>query len=472
MTRFDEHFAFDSDEFEFLYTKKIPDNEESAWKKIVNKLRKHRQGQHDQSTHGGKSGFNVPSYVDIEGKRFSKEAAQEYVNRRNAWANAAESKYAEVKEEIAQQVHGKSFDELTDYQQRSLGYENEYRKIDGKWQERNWQERDWQKKGQSARDVVNADPEVKALKDHADNHYLMKDAMNQLAWNEDGTLGPKTIGEVKIRGEDPREFLGRYLQVKTESFPDNSDYSKRTSVPKRGEDGVPLKDANGRTIYEDVVTSKEVAERLHGEAWQAFGEAAYPEVIVSNKALRSILADGEIKTYTTENRPARAGASDAEYKNSRAIYESVAFGYDNTTDISNRPVSGLLTAFNPHQDILSGYGNTQIILKPSVLARTTATYDDSLNGFYQPQTVSSFLSRPQNQYATKNVAAEVSVNGNSYYTKRPSGVYNTPEIQIHGGVKLSDIDKIVFRDTAPAQITNKLTNLGIPYEVTTIEEVN
>lgn len=429
---------------------------------------KHREGQHDQSTHGRKGGFNVPKYVDIEGKRFSKEAAIEFINRRNAWANAAESKYAGVKEEIARDVHGKSFNELTDYQQRSLGYDNEYRKIDGKWRERDYSDRDWEKKGQTARDVVNADPEVKALRENMDNHFLMKDAMSQLAWNEDGTLGPKTIGEIKVRGEDPREFLARYLQVKSESFAPRDDYSKPSSVPKRGEDGKPLKDANGRTVYESVLQSPEVAERLHGEAWNEFGKAAYPEVIVSNKALRSILADGEIKTYTTENRPARAGANDADYKNTRAIYESVAFGYDNTQDINNRPVSGLLTAFDPHPDILSGYGNTQIVLKNSVLPRTTITYDDSLNGFYQPQTVPSFLSRPQNPYATKSVGAEVATNGNSYYTKRASGVYNTPEIQIHGGVGLGDIDRIIFRDTAPAQITNKLDGLGIPYEVRSI----
>jgi hypothetical protein len=120
LTRFDEHFAFDSDEFEFLYTKKTPDSEESAWKKIVNKLRKHQAGKHDQSTHGGKSGFNVPDYVDLEGKRFSKEAVAEFRGRLDAYDNGLKTKIDEVSDGVAQQRFGKPYSQLTEDEQSSV----------------------------------------------------------------------------------------------------------------------------------------------------------------------------------------------------------------------------------------------------------------------------------------------------------------------------------------------------------------
>jgi hypothetical protein len=252
---------------------------------------------------------------------------------------------------------------------------------------------------------------------------------------------------------------------------DKSDYSKGTNVLKRDANGDYIRDANGRVETESVVISKEGAAKIQAEEWQAFGEAAYPEVIVSNKALRSILASGELKTYTEADRPVRAGANDAQYKNARSAYESVAFGYDNTIDTANRPVSGLLTAFDPHQDILKAYGGTQVILKPSVLPRTTVTYDDSLNGFYQPKTVASFLSQAP-QYNNKTVGSDVEANGKGYYTNRNRGVWNTPEIQVHGGVTTNDISKVIFQDTVPAALSTKLDSLGIPYEVKTIADVD
>jgi hypothetical protein len=464
LTRFDEHFAFDSDEFEFLYTKKIPDSEESAWKKIVNKLLKHRQGQHDQSTHGGKSGFNVPSYVDIEGKRYSDDAVNEFRKRLVAYEEA----HLDKVDEICVERFGKPWSELNYSQQEEARATRRYDESGNYVRNPDGSIKEFLNVGQEA----SQDPKVAELQNAVNDHYLMKDAMGQLAWNADGTLGPATIGEQIGRyGESYDKFTTRMLRTQG-GLGDTSDYSKPTNVLRRDEKGNYLRDEdNGRVVSESVLVSREVAERIHAEEWQAFGEAAYPEVIVSNKALRSILASGEFKSYTEADRPARAGGTDEGYKNSRSVYESVAFGYDNTVETANRPVSGLLTATDPHQDILQAYGNTQVILKPSVLARSTVTLDDSLNGFHQPKTVASFLATPSKPYTNKTVASDVQVNGKGYYTNRSRGVYNNPEIQIHGGVRVSDIATVVFRDTVPTAIATKLDTLGIPYEVRKIGDV-
>lgn len=456
---------FDDDAFT---PTKVQKSVESAWKKIVNKLRKHRAGQHDQSTHGGKSGFNVPEYVDIEGKRFNQASATEFTKRLVAYEQGLLDKINAVSNDVAMERFGKPYSELTPDEESAV---NRSRLKDGKWTDRAETRTE---DSPTIRDVAKNDPEIIALKESFEDHFLMKDAMNQLAWNEDGTLGPNTIGEVAGRhGESHADFTIRMLRHSDSEFAqiDNADYSKRTNVLRRDEKGNFLRDEdNGRVVSESVLVSREVAERIHAEEWKAFGEAAYPEVIVSNKALRSILASGEFKTYTQADRPARAGGNDAEYKNARSIYESVAFGYDNTIDTANRPVSGMLTAFDPHQDLLTAYGNTQVILKPSVLPRTTVTYGDSLNGFYKPETVTSFLSKPRNGYQNKTIASDVEVNGKGYYTNRNRGIYNTPEIQIHGGVSVSDIASVVFRDTVPAALSTKLDGLGIPYEVKTIKD--
>jgi hypothetical protein len=445
-----------------LITTQILYEEEKA-ELANNKFTKHQSGEHDQATHGRKGGLGVPDYVDIEGKRYSKEAVAEFTKRQVAYETALDTKF----DEILVERYGKPWSELDSYQQDEARSRTRYdekgfivRNPDGS-----------EKRFPNVRDEANSDPKVAELDKAVQDHYLMKDAMGQKAWNEDGTLGPKTIGEKQIRGEDPREFATRMIRNQDESYreTDDSDYSKATNVLKRDSNGNFIRGENGRTESEAVLVSKQNAERINNEEWQAFGEAAYPEVIVSNKSLRSILASGEFKTYTEVDRPVRAGANDAEYKNARAAYESVAFGYNNDVDTANRPVSGLLTAFDPHQDLLKGYGNTQVVLKNSVLSRTTVTYDDSLNGFYQPKTVGAFLSKAP-QYNNKSVASDVTVNGKGYYTNRSRGVYNTPEIQIHGGVKTSDIARVIFRDTVPAALSTKLDGLGIPYEVKTIED--
>ena len=428
---------------------------------------KHRSGEHDQSTHGRKGGLGVPDYVDIEGKRYSAEAVSEFVSRKRAYETGLSTKIDSISNDIAIQRYGKPYDQLNESEERDV---NSHRFVDGKWTDQATSgSADWYDKP-DIRTMAKADNEVLSLKKEVEEHYLMKDAMAQKAWNEDGTLGPKTIGEISHRGETAPDFVSRYIenQDRVTYDDDSTDYTKATSVARRDANGEYIRDANGRQTYETVLVSKKEAEQIHAEEWKAFGDAAYPEVIVSNKGLRSILADGEFKTYTEVDRPARAGANDAEYKNARAAYESVAFGYDNDVDTENRPVSGLLTAFDPHGDLLKGYGNTQVILKPSVLARSTVTRDDSLNGFYRPQTVASFLSKPSYGFQNKPVASDVRVNGRGYYTDRKRGIYNTPEIQIHGKVRTSDIARVIFRDTVPAALSTKLDGLGIPYEVRTI----
>jgi hypothetical protein len=427
-------------------------------------------GEHDQSKHGRNKAAGVAANVDVEGKRFTVDAAGELRDRFLAHDEAAEAKYQEIVNEIAQDIYGKPLSELDDTESQSLSRGNVevYQQIDGKWQERDATDRNWRDKGQSIKDIIAADPKVAGLKEGLDNHFLLKDAMGQLAWNEDGTLGPKTIGEMAGRfGESPADFVTRHVRLSSlgyETGPD-PDYRTPATVYKRDAEGNAMIGTNGQAMRESVLLSKAVAERIHAEDWKLFAEAAYPQVIVSNKALRSILASEEFKSYTEVSRPARAGASDFEYKNARASYESVAFGYDNTTSTEKRPISGMLTAFTPHTDLLKAYGGTQVILKPSVLERTTVTPADSLNSFAMPKSAADFLKAPPPSQNSKTIAADIQVNGVGASTNRRRSIYNTPEIQVHGRVKTADIAKVVFQERVPEALATKLNSMKIPFEI-------
>lgn len=438
---------------------------------------KHLMGEHDQSKHGRNKAAGVAANVDVEGRRFSVDAATELKDRFLEHDEAFEARYQEVKNEIAQDIYGKPLSELDEYESGRLSRSNVevFRQIDGKWQERDWKDNNWREKGLSAMDITAADSKVAELKENLNSHFLLKDSMGQLAWNEDGTLGPKTIGEMAGRfGETPQDFVTR--MVRLSSIPTDAgakpDYRTSATVPKRDAEGKIMLGTNGQSMRESVLISKEVAEKLHAEDWQLFADAAYPEVIVSNKALRSILASGEFKSYSEVNRPARAGASDFEYKNARASYESVAFGYDNTTSTANRPISGMLTAFTPHSDLLKAYGGTQVVLKPSVLERTTVTPDDSLNSFAMPKSAADFLKSPPSTQNSKIIGAEIQVNGAGASTNRRRSIYNTPEIQVHGKVTTADIAKVVFQEKVPQALATKLNSMNIPFEIidTVVEE--
>jgi hypothetical protein len=161
-------------------------------------LEKHRSGQHDQASHGRKGGFGVPDYVDIEGKRFSKEAAAEFTRRLVAYEEGLNDKF----DELLVERYGKPWSELTNTEREDARSRTRLTE-DGRDYVRNPDGS--VKEFPNVRDEANNDPKVAELGKAVQDHYLMKDAMGQKAWNEDGTLGPKTVGETLIRGEVPSE---------------------------------------------------------------------------------------------------------------------------------------------------------------------------------------------------------------------------------------------------------------------------
>lgn len=132
----------------------------------------------------------------------------------------------------------------------------------------------------------------------------------------------------------------------------------------------------------------------------------------------------------------------------------------------------MLTAFTPHSDLLKAYGGTQVVLKPSILERTTVTPNDSLNSFAMPKSAADFLKSPPTTQNSKIIGADIQVNGLGASTNRRRSIYNTPEIQIHGRVTTKDIAKVVFQEKVPEALATKLNSLDIPFEVIETVEDN
>lgn len=176
----------------------------------------------------------------------------------------------------------------------------------------------------------------------------------------------------------------------------------------------------------------------------------------SNRTLWSILNEGRFKTtYETNTRG-------DYYMTNRDDIEKKMFGCPKTgLDPKDRPVYGYVD-YNPEGGAESGYGAVQFVLKDSVKERTTFTMDDSLDAKAAPFKKGEELNlkhldpdaRYQLEYGVDSALENL----------------NYIEAQIHGGVSLDDVEKIIFHDNGEMlsrdiNLENALNDKGIPFEV-------
>ena len=147
------------------------------------------------------------------------------------------------------------------------------------------------------------------------------------------------------------------------------------------------------------------------------------------------------------------------------------FGLPLDTPPQDRPVYGYLSlgglrAARPREgvmsdgkwqsgDFLSTYGEVQVVLKPSVRARTTASHGDSIDNGIIPSSVDdpSWLSfGAQGRMST------------GWDPPNPTDLYYT-EAQIHGGVRVEDIDEVVFNSEPDAATKAALKKAGVQWRI-------
>jgi hypothetical protein len=219
-------------------------------------------------------------------------------------------------------------------------------------------------------------------------------------------------------------------------------------------------------VYDVTVTPEESVE-ITNKDLKEFSDSAAVSIVLPISALENVLNDGRMKTVH-ETKYSIAGDSSEDYRGSRVGYESLAFGYTGDSPAGERPVYGLLRSTEhpmPKDALLiyGGYKPAQIILKPEVKNRTTISDRDSLNHFEAttPLTDPKF----EASYITQMIAVYRKATGKSFLDTENFAKYGSIEAQVHGGVKLDDIGKVLFYETPSEEMIELLTSKGIIWEV-------
>lgn len=395
-------------------------------------LFKHQLGRHDQSRHSNRRVAGVPQNIDLDGKRWNQDARREFGARFNAYENAKE----EAWEKIVVANHGKKWEEMSPSERARTG---------NYW------------------DEARQDPAVLAAKQELENHFIYAEAaaLNATGGGVIGDMGFET-------SYTPLEKLTRLGGSRDgDSSYDFDQGDKTLQRLTAGQNQQIYPDPNvGMNVAEGINLTRAEAAAVSENDWNEFVSSAEPQIIMSAGAAQKVVSQGRVKTVHEVGRPARAGGSDSEYLDTRRTYENVAFGYDDSTPLDKRPVSGLLGTGEPYSEFMSIYGGKNpavITLKQSVKERTTYTLDDSLNGFLAP---SPALNPPAPKWSYRSAEAAVyrsSTNRNYYADNKISA----PEVQIHGGVSLGDIAKVTFYGTPSASVLATMDRNSVPYTIET-----
>jgi hypothetical protein len=200
--------------------------------------------------------------------------------------------------------------------------------------------------------------------------------------------------------------------------------------------------------------------------------------------LEQIIKDGRFKTqYETQT---SNGFMD-EHNETRALVEKTYFGYPKDLPISQRPVYGYLVREGLAEDkdfqkwSLSQYGMVTIELKDDVKDRTTFTLDDSLGsaeadgGDYTPskQRIEPIPMKDPDpdDYTVAMPTALSKEMGFPEPTRDFENEVSYIEAQVHGGVRVEDIKKVVFASKDDEiYLRDDLKKAGIPYEYAELKD--
>lgn len=379
------------------------------------KFAKHLYGQHDQSTHAPQHRSGVPAGIDLEGKRFSSASKLELVKlihkKEMAWYHAHDealkASHTVTSPEESKKLYKKTLD--------------------------------------SNQELIDA---KKALSEN----FLYKDAMN--LHDANGVrLGDKVYEDAL---ESPSDYLMRKATV-SEGILAGNVYE------------MPRQFYNSKldTKLKDTRTTAEESIKIATEDFKTFASQAESVIVIPQAKLNQVLLDGRMKTvHETGQSQGASGKADEHYIDDRLLYENVAYGYNDSTPVSARPVSGLMVGKGGYpmeaHAIYGGSKPAEVVLKPETKSRTTWTDGDSLNYFQAGKTTDATIF--QANTTAHKAAIYRKGTGDNYFDSKDFG-YNTPfEIQVHGGVQVSDIAKVRFFTPPSKSVIARLEKQGIPYE--------
>lgn len=385
-------------------------------------FQKHQYGHHDQSTHGNNHVAGVPEGIDLEGKRYSTSAILELQRVAN---NYGQARYDANQKATQERLKFNNVEEGTKAYVESL----------------------------------KNNKELQAARKELEENYLFKDAMNVK-----DAKGIRLGDKISETNENPEDY---FLRVGV-----NPPMALSPSAMD-----APVKfwhDSIDSTKFADIKTTPEESIQVATKDFLEFAETADSVIVIPQSKLNTMMADGRYKTvHETRQSGGPEGKTFDEYIDHRLIYENAAYGYDNSTPVESRPVSGMLVGQGGHvADGIKSYGGSkpaEIVLKPEVKERTTWTDNDSLNRFVAGTSFKSTIL--PSSYMAKNATVYRKGSGQNFFNTRAFGENNMIELQIHGGVKVSDIGKVRFFNSPPSKaLATRLEKAGIPYETIPTDE--
>lgn len=224
--------------------------------------------------------------------------------------------------------------------------------------------------------------------------------------------------------------------------------------------------------------------KLASAELQDYVAVSQPVVMMPYKAIDLFLDEGTYKTSFASG--TSMGAKGASAQQTKAIYENIAFGYKPNTDAALRPVYGSMVKDNNFTPVRF-YGDVALVMKPAILSRSTITAGDSFNGFLPPSPATNPIASLTGGYTTTRQAGyyrqlktmgklDKSNNyyGNNILFEQTGGDVEAPEyveLQIHGGVNLKDVAKVILLPKSRLvenynvdELIKRLEKLGIPWE--------
>ena len=209
--------------------------------------------------------------------------------------------------------------------------------------------------------------------------------------------------------------------------------------------------------------------------YEAAANARYAEILarsdlstqVDDYTLQLILADGRFKTQFETGTSMGLLSTEA-----RSNAEDFMFGLSRGIAARERPFYGHM--YDPEigsiGDALS-YGDVQVVFKASTRQRATITGTDSLEigeADYAPSVKPSPLTNPSVRSVRVMDAPDTPyLNSDPLAAQRLNEIeISYTEAQIHGGVSVQDIDRVVFTGSGPSpELRKQLEDAGIPWIV-------
>jgi len=278
---------------------------------------------------------------------------------------------------------------------------------------------------------------------------------------------------------DPQIFAtvqDRFGRVSTSGNLSNEDADWLQGIYERDRAFVEY-EAQGAELDRRIKDAAKAAGQTPAE-YKAAASARLKEVLADKPivvrvrdegALRDILSGGRFKTQLEGARRAPGLTGDPDR---RRLGESV-MGVPADAPAGDRPVYGYVAVagIEPalsegrklpgireregQEDVLSSYGKVQVVLRPEVRERTTATVGDSLDeiGFLRPSPVND-PSIDSLGFRKLDRVTEPGFTRSGYV-----------EAQIHGGIRTEDIAEVVFPDDPDRATVAALERQGVSWRI-------